>query len=322
MIMSSGSRAIEARAVNVAPLRANAIQVDPLRLERVFDDPDRVIAALERQAPFPTLAKYHGFRAGDSLYGGPTLPWFRTHLADELFLQNPRWIAGAKRAFGAKIVRPLRCILNVNTAAPAGAAHLDLPTFRGSHTWPPHVWLLMAMSYSGLFAPWMVPIASGLAWFYRGVGGEFEYWPEGPGRPAQRETPPLWNVGQISDNEYMWHRVGAIGRPEDVPAPGVVQRESLLHHAGGAAWEIRDGDEVKLRTDLEQLRISLLWKAFVFPDEAQLASFENHDADLDLAQVTEIFCADLSRRGIRFERPRDPLRDPAWEKLIVASYPA
>ncbi len=190
--------------------------------------------------------------------------------------------------------------MNVNTATPAGAAHLDLPTFRGSHRWPPHVWLLMAMSYSGLFAEWMVPIASGLAWFYCGVGGNFEYWPDGPDRPSQREASPLWNVGQISDNEYMWHRVGAIGRPEDVPAPGVVRSESLLHHAGGAAWEIRDGDEVKLRTDLDQLRISLLWKAFVFRDASARTSLAAASASSGPATRST----------------------PAWQKRIVASYPA
>lgn len=310
-------------AAKVPALRSNAMEIVPLRIEQVFDDPGCVITTIERHAPYPTLARYHDFGSEPgSLYGGTTLPWFRTHLDDDLFLQNPRWIEGAKQAFGARIVRPLRCILNLNTAAPAGVAHLDLPVFRGSHRWPAQVWLLMSMSHSGLFAPWMVPIASGLAWFYRGVGGDFEYRPEGPDRPSRRETAPLWNVGQISDNEYMWHRVAAIGRPEDIPGAGVVQRNPRLHHAGGGAWEIRDGDEVRLRIDLDHLRISLLWKALVFPDAAKLASFENHDSDLDLAQVTEIFCDDLARRGIRFERPSDPLRDPAWQKLIVESYPA
>ena len=70
------------------------------------------------------------------------------------------------------------------------------------------------------------------------------------------------------------------------------------------------------------MRISLLWKSYVFVDERALASFENHDADLDLARVVEIFSADLARRGIAFERPSDPLRDPAWQKLLVESYPA
>jgi hypothetical protein len=320
-MIEAGGRMANAAANQVAPLRSEAIQVQPLRIERVFDDPERVIARIEERAPYPTLAKYHGF-SSDTGYGQQvlSLPHFRTHLDDDLFLRNPRWIEGAHRAFRAEIVRPLRCILNLNMAAPAGGAHLDLPTFRGSHRWGHHVWLLMSMSFSGLFARWMVPLASGLVWFYRGVGGEFEYWPDGPDRPSQREVPPLWNVGQISDNEYMWHRVGAIGRADEVLAPGVLHPEDELHRAPGA-WEIRAGAEVKARIASDSLRISLLWKAYVFADEQQLTSFENHDADLDLAQVVEIFSRDLERRGIPFERPTDPLRDPAWQKLLVESYP-
>ena len=309
-----------ATAATVETLRSQTIAVAPLRIEPVFDDPERVLAFIAERAPYPTLSKYHGF-VRDGAYGPLVLPWFRTHFDDALLVRNPHWIDGARRAFRARIVRPLRCVLNIQPAGPAGVAHLDLPVFRGSHRWPQHVWLLMSMSYSGLFAPWMVPVASGLAWFYRGEGGEFEYWPDGPDRPAQRETPPLWNAGQISDNEYMWHRVGAIGRPAEALAPGVLHAEDELHHVQGS-WEIRGGAQVKARFDADQLRISLLWKAYVFEDEQALASFENHDADLDLAQVVEIFSRDLERRNIAFDPPSDPLRDPAWKKLLVESYPA
>jgi hypothetical protein len=308
-------------ASDVVPLRAEAIQVAPLRIERVFDDPERVIARIEAGAPYPTLARFHGMGASDALYGGPVLPWFRSSFADESFLNNPSWIDGARRAFGARIVRPRGCILNLQPAGPAGAAHLDLPVFRGSHRWPQHVWLLMSMSHSGLFAPWMVPIASGLAWFYRGEGGEFEYWADGPDRPPQRELAPLWNVGQVSDNEYMWHRVGAIGRPGEMLAPGLLRADDALHHVDGG-WEIRRADELVARYAADRLRISLLWKAYVFRDEPALASFENHDADLDLARVVEIFQRDLARRGIPCPEPSDPLSDRAWQQRIVASYPA
>ena len=132
----------------------------------------------------------------------------------------------------------------------------------------------------------------------------------------------MWNVGQISDNEYMWHRVGAIGRPEERLPEGVLRPEAKLHHAQGNQWEIRDGGEVKARYDRDELRISLLWKAYVFTNEEKLASFENHDSDLDLEQVVDIFCEDLSRRGIAFERPIDPLDDPAWQQVIEGAYPA
>ena len=307
-------------ANNVERLRSETIQIEPLLLDRVFEDPAAVISIIEERAPYATLAEYHGFDAS-SFYGGDVVPWFRASFDDAFFLEHPQWVEGARQAFGASIVRPLRCLINIQPPVPAGAAHTDLPTFRGSNTWPPEVWLLMSMGCSGLFAPWQVPVAAGLAWFYRGEGGEFEYWPEGPARPSRCQGPPLWNVGQISDNDYMWHRVGAIGRPEAILPRGTLRPEAKLHHVQGSSWEIRDGSEVKARYNFDELRISLLWKAYVFEDEGQLASFKNHDADLDLEQVVDIFCEDLSRRGVRFERPIDPLHDPAWQKVIEETYP-
>lgn len=124
-----------ATAATVETLRTQAIAIEPLRIEPVFDDPERVLAAIAERAPYPTLAKYHGF-ARDGAYASVALPWFRSHFDDDLFVRNPRWIEGAQRAFRAQIVRPLRCVLNIQPAAPRGAAHIDLPVFRGSHRWP------------------------------------------------------------------------------------------------------------------------------------------------------------------------------------------
>lgn len=306
-------------ATSVEPLRPEAIRIEPQLLESVFDDPVAVISLIEERAPYPTLMKFHGM-VGDDAYATTVLPWFRTVFTDDLLLQNPAWLEGAKEAFNARIVQPLTCVLNIQPAAPAGGIHLDLPTFRGSHRWPTHVWLLNAMGNSGLFGRWMVPIASGLAWLYRGAGGEFEYWPDGPQGPVRRQE-PRWNVGQVSDNEYMLHRVAAIGRAEEILPRDAMSAEAKLHFVGNRCWEIRDGEKLVRAYDQDDLRISLLWKAYVFEDERQLASFQNHDDDLDINRVCDIFCADLERRGIPFERPAHPLTDRVWQRLVVKSYP-
>lgn len=300
-------------------LRPEAIRIQPVLLDAVFDEPRDVISLIEERAPYPTLMKFHGM-VGDDAYAVTVLPWFRTVFRDDLLLRNSAWVEGARAAFGARIVEPLACVLNIQPAAPAGVAHLDLPAFRGSHQWPMHVWLLNSMGNSGLFGRWMLPIASGLVWFYRGVGGEFEYWPEGPEGPMRRQE-PRWNVGQVSDNEYMPHRVAAIGRPEDVLPADAMSAEAQLHFVGDGRWEIRDRDDVVRAYDLDDLRISLLWKAYAFEDERQLASFHDHDDDLDIDRVSDVFCADLERRGIPFERPADPFTDRAWQKLLVETYP-
>lgn len=304
----------------LALLDPGPIRIEPVLLDAVFDDPHAVIALLEERAPYPTLMKHHGMVGDDAYASVGVLPWFRSVFRDELLLHNRAWVETAKAAFSARIVEPVSCTLNIQPAAPAGTVHLDLPTFRGSHQWPAHVWLMSAMGNSGLFERWMVPIASGLVWFYRGTGGEFEYWPDGA-LGEMRSQAPRWNVGQVSDNVYMPHRVAAIGKPEDRLAPGAISADAELHFAGGDRWEIRDRGAVVRAYRLDELRISILWKAYVFEDERQHALFRDHQDDLDIDRVTDVFCADLERRSIAFERPVDALADRAWQKVLVEAYP-
>jgi hypothetical protein len=179
------------------------------------------------------------------------------------------------------------------------------------------------MTYSGLFQPWMVPIASGLVWFYRGVGGEFEYWADGTHAPPRIERSPMWNIGVMSDNEFMWHGVGAIGTPEDQERlNGALNASDRLHYAGGDEWEIRDGARVVARLSPSQLRISLLWKAHVFLNQEHFASFENRDMDLTLDQVTDIYREHLAGKGVVVQRPVDPLNDVQWRRVLEAHYRA
>src|SRR5262249_7029397 len=159
-----------------------------------------------------------------------------------VFLHNPRWIDAAKASFDATIVKPMRCLLNLNGPTPDGGAHLDLPAYRGFAAPQAPVWLLMNMTYSGLFHPWMTPIASGLAWFYRGRGGEFEYWPDGLDAPSEMEKPPLWNCGVMSDNEFMWHRVASIGAEADQKKLAAAMSYDAKVHWLGDGWEIRNGE--------------------------------------------------------------------------------
>jgi hypothetical protein len=306
-------------AATVSRLRPAALQAKPVRMPQVFADADEVMRLIRERVPYRTMSAFHQLKSSMGWTG--EFPWFREAFEQPAFLHNPTFVAAAREAFSASIVRPTKCLINLNGPMRSGPPHLDLPVYRGFAAPAAPVWLLMNMTYSGLFHPWMVPIASGLAWFYTGEGGEFEYWPDGPqGRPV-RETAPLWNVGVMSDNEFMWHRVGPIGPPEaQTRLHGHLRTSDLLHDAGGGAWEIRDGARTVERLGPAELRISILWKAQVFKDQAHLASFEDRGMDLDLAQVVDIYLADLERRGVRASRPADPLEDAGWRDLLQRVY--
>lgn len=303
----------------VDSLRPAALQSKPVRMPRVFEDPDAALRLIRERAPYRTMSAFHQLK--NTMGWAGEFPWFREAFADEAFLKNPVFLAAARAAFHAEIVRPTKCLINLNGPMKSGAPHVDLPVYRGLAAPAAPVWLLMNMTYSGLFHPWMVPVASGLAWFYGGQGGEFEYWPDGPDAASAREGPPLWNVGVMSDNEFMWHRVGPIGSHElQEQLHGSLRTSDSLHAAGGDGWEIRDGERTVTRLAASELRISILWKAFVFKDEAHLASFEDHAMDLDLPKVVDIYLDDLDRRGVRAKRPADPLEDPDWREVLQATY--
>lgn len=301
-------------------LRPEGLRSRPVRMAKVFDDPEAVLSLIRRLAPYRTMAAYFGGQGlGDAQE--TDVPWFLDVPEAKILTENPHWIAAAREAFDAEIVQPLHCTINLNAPAPQGQAHTDLPVFRGFAAPQAPIWLLMNMVRSGLFFSWLVPVASGLAWFWRGSGGEFQYWPDGPDAPPVCERAPLWNQGVMSDNEVMWHRVGAIGDAAGQAelAGGLCARVRM--HCTAKGWEIRDDDGRAItRYAADGVRISLLWKAYVFKDEAHLASFENSDYNLDLDQVVAIYRADLAARGLSAPRSANPIDDPEWQAILDRTY--
>ena len=279
-------------------LRPEEMLAKPVLLDPAFDDPDRVVELFRQSAPYRLAAAVHRSRET-----GKDVPWFRVFWAHgervgdpraDFIFHNPRFIEAAKESFGARVIVPSSLMNNVNGPMAGGVPHLDLPHFRGAQKFPFD--LLVAMGHSGLFHPWAIPIASGLAWFYRGPGGDFDYWPDGPDNARQTLSSPLWNKAVISDNEYMFHRVGGVGRDVDHLPAGAITRGAKLTHESGT-WEIADGDK-RIGLPEDALRLSVLWKAYAFEDEAALRVFRDKSDDLTLPKALGILSADLQRRGL------------------------
>jgi hypothetical protein len=95
--------------------------------------------------------------------------------------------------------------------------------------------------------------------------------------------------------------------------------ESELCFADGA-WTIRDAGRTLAAFGWDALRVSLSWKALVFPSDADRCRYEDHSEDIDLAEVLRRFTGDLAERGIRVEWPADPVRDPATIRLLTDAY--
>ncbi|MBL4665897.1 MAG: hypothetical protein JKY04_00870 [Sneathiella sp.] len=305
--------------------RSKNLLAPPLRMEPAFDDPKGIAALIDRASPYKTLSAVHK-NVGETSGG-----WFRNFWAlgekvvlegAEPFFYNQKFIEAAQQSFQADVIRPVAMMTNLNLPAPGAPFHLDLPFFRGVQNREVPSWMLAPMGYSGLFHNWAIPVASAITWFYEGVGGEFEYWPNGLKQPSMTESPPYSNRCVLADNEYMYHRVGAIGHVTEQNNYDNIGYDALLSLSEDRKWRVEEDEKVIAEFDYGQVRISILWKAYCFKDEAEAGSYDDHTHDLTPELVADIFCADMKSRGLPFKVPGDFATDKVWKDNILAVYRA
>jgi hypothetical protein len=193
----------------------------------------------------------------------------------------------------------------------AGPIHVDIPTFYGATREQYPLRFLVAMGTSRLFEPWRVIQAGAVAWFYAGSGGNFEYWPDGPGSPMRTERPPFRNVAIMADNDRMYHRIGRVGDPS-ATLPRITSAAEI-RPSGSGTWQIVEDGEIRATYPSNAIRLSLVWKANLEPEKG-------FDA-LTLDRAMAIFIADLRERKVDFRVPSDPLSDKEWMALLDHSYP-
>jgi hypothetical protein len=313
--------------------------LSPVVIDPVLDEPALVRRLVERNAPYWPVQRYFASaaemqalsdtsrpRAGDAaaMVVGPVFrgDWaYDTPLVDGLepIFESPRFVAAARRVFDGAIVRPQIVYANLSLPMLCGdGGHTDIPAFRGVDRTRHPVWLLVTMGRSGLFERWRVTIATAVAWFYEGAGGEFTYWPDGPDRPPLSRAPAT-NTAVVGDNDVMFHRVESIGGADDEMVRGLTL-DSTLRHAGGRTWEVVDAGTVLATYDATQVRVSVSWKAQVFRDAEAARVHDQHTDDLALADVWRIFVDDFAARGERLALPADPLHDPAFVTRLSRAY--
>jgi hypothetical protein len=295
----------------------------PIRIEPAFEEREQIRAMFARYAPYRALAVYAPDGVKDETHeeaSRPVLPWFRgdwalggESLVDgaDLILHNKKFIEAAKTAFAASRVFPKFVAVNVNGPMPAGATHLDNPTFYGATRADYPLPFLRVMGFSELFEAWRVVQAGAISWFYEGAGGSFDYWPEGLDGPMLSERPPFGNVALISDNDQLYHRIGAIGDPNpELPRMSALAK---IQPDGEGNWTILENGEVRATYASPEVRFSVLWKA-------EVRDGRPRPDDLTLDRIMAVFTADLRQRGVDFHIPSDPLSDTAWILLLQRIY--
>jgi hypothetical protein len=213
----------------------------------------------------------------------------------EPFLDSPRLRDAAERVHGLPVIEPAIAYANLYLPGQELAVHTDVPEFRGANRKLLPQWLLVVMHHSGLFQEWYLPIATGIAYFHDSAGGALVYWPDGADGEPRRHLPRA-NTAIVLDTDSVFHGVEPVGdAAESVPALGPGSELTAVD-AGG--WVLHDGDGRELRRyAAEELRFSVSWKAYCFPDEAARDRWREHRDDLGYDEIVARLVDDLRARG-------------------------
>ncbi len=306
-----------------------------VRIEPAYEDPAEIVRIIRAVDPFWPIIRYAGSdKETAAMSGGQSKnvfvpPWFRRDFAlhgealvpdADVILGNPRFLAAAHAVFGEDaIVRPTTVYVNVMVPGPVPfVPHLDVPAFRGFTRDDHPVWLLQQMLHTGLFEPWRIKLATAVSWFYEGPGGEFHYWPDGPGGEQCTIDAPYRNVSVLADNERTYHGVGPVGTNADPVIQGLTY-DSLLHRVDGG-WEARNGDDAVHRAGDDQVRITVSWKAEIYDDAAHREQVEQHTDDLDLDRVVDMLLTEMRARGVDVDTPDDPHHGEEWVAAVSSTF--
>lgn len=305
---------------------------------------ERMLEVVKREGPWPTIVAHH-FESADELIAtatgvvpenhGLTLddlsgPHFRGFFAENSVLlypelhdifYNARFLDMVKDYWKCEYAKPTLMLFNICGPHQTGpTSHLDAVTFRGVRIENTPVWLQNIMAKSGLFTDYLVKMAQVIGWWYRGDEGTFTYWPDGPFEAPKVLGHPLWNKGVVVQNEMMFHRGDAVGRPDERDVQGVKARSTFRYDATDDAWDIlTDGVSVH-RYQPEQIRFLAHWNAEVYADYDELKKVMDHSDDLTHQRVVDVLLADMRSRGVKVSEPSDPFHDVEWIHALMHTY--
>ena len=286
----------------------------PILLTDVVTDTADVVELLAQEAPYTPLGGWYNPSADPTARTRPM--WFQndwvhdTYAApgSDLFLHHPTYMETAKTFFNAEIVEPHSVYVNHMMAIDkAGPCHTDNPRFAGRSRANTPMWVLRTMFWSGLFDDEAIPQVTAIWWLNDVDGGALRYWPHGPDHPAIEYGGGMSNTALLGDNHGMFHQVCAVGKGSGTP---LVSPGAELAPAGdtSADWVITDLGEEVFRAPLAEIRVSVLWKADVYHNDAHRRRLR--DRPLSLDDVAERLDADASR-----------FDDPEHQAEMVARFP-
>ena len=299
----------------------------PVLIHDVIEDLESVRELLARNAPYTPLGGW--YRPGADPDEASSAMWFQQDWVhadaavegSDLFLHCERYFESSRAYYDAECIVPHSVYVNVMAGLEeCGPAHTDNPKFRGRERKNTPMWLLRTMLWSGLFDRWEIVQATAIWWLNDVEEGGLSYWAEGPDKPPHRHVGQMANTALVGDNHRMFHQVERVG-PFEGETKRVTARAELAPQGSDRErlWCVKDRGGEVYSAPLEAFRVSVLWKADVYKNEAErkdvagdLLSFED---------VARVFDEDLKARdqNLRFDLER--LEDLNFASELAAVYP-
>ena len=299
----------------------------PVAVDRVVEDPDRIRAMARAHGPYFMPARYlvNAGAANDASGGSETIdvpahligPVWRGDWAIEgrplvdgadHLLTLPAFVAGARTMCGDDAaIDPQQVFINLTTPMRGSAfAHVDIPEFVGRDRSNAPGWLLQAMGSSRAFEDIRITIVTAVSWFHTGERGFFRYWPAGIDNPSVRHE-DMWNTAVVGDNDFMFHKVERVGRNDQSMVEGLTINSTLDHDGGH--WQVLEADTNLATYTDDDVRISLSWKARVYPSTRAKAAAEAGDGALADETILARFEAALGEPLAAADLTSPELRD-------------
>lgn len=184
------------------------------------------------------------------------------------------------------------------------ALHIDAPYFWGANRRDIPQWLLAAMVYSGLFKERFIDQVQVVGYLHKwhpsekkNAGGDFIYYRGGDTHSETLAPVPL--AGNSVDGSKTVH-AALVYRP-DVKAPHIDKSsDATLEYTGNEKWNLMVNGKVQEVYDSDDLRVSIVYRARCFKDEAEKNYYHNYPPEkkLTVDDVLETMKDDLAARNV------------------------
>jgi hypothetical protein len=219
------------------------------------------------------------------------------------------------------------------------ASHIDAPYFWGADRMDFPQWLLATMVFSNLFSDKFIdqvqvvgylsdisPPAGATPEDYEAIGGEFIYYQNNDeGRYTKEFADYL--AGSCVDGSKLVH-ASRIYKP-DVQVPKMDKdKNSELVYVGNDKWEVRVDEEVVADIPDKDLRVSIVYRARCFHDQAELEKYKNYpdenhmSLDYVLQKLVDDMVAQGAAKATDIKLPRIDLAMKLMSHYIKYPYPS